>query len=972
MPEKVNRRHVLPLVTNMSWWIYRRVDRKRPPANNPCFPSHMNMKLHCRIDSFYDCRLLVFAACLFGTATSQAQEATSDAAVRVESTDSTKSSVLEENAVTKAASVIDLGSSPDRVRFTFQNAAWSEVLREFSQWAGLTLDMSDTPPGDFSYFDNRMHTPQEAIDILNGYLLPRGYVLLRRDKFLVCLATDNEMLSNLIPTVSVEKLDSLGENDLVRVIVPVEEITPDAAAEEVGDVLGPFGEATPLPSSRSIMLRGFGSGLRQALDILSVSRPPVTDDKLDFRSYPIKFLPVADAERQIRNLFGVEGPGTARNVSGARSDMDRMRFYRERGGRDNDRDRDQNAAPTIPLLKRVAMNMQVSSLERTNTLLVTATPEGLGLVEDVLESIDVPSGSSTPALVSSNQPDLRVYGMVSADEGEVAKTIDVLMPGVIVNEDRRQDTIHVFGDEQQHREVERLIRILDVNEGGKRDVEVIPLRRSNPSAVASFLNEMFSNDDRDERPMVRAELASRSIIVRGTDNQIEQVRDALQEFGEPGIDESRLQSTPRIRRIEVGKSRAGQVAKSAERLFSMDSPNGIDIRVVIPGEGNDSVGNERPLRQNRTGSGNQVAPETTIETIETLNHSCNSTPRERVSRLDDSILLTDAVVSSSLVTRQDPSAALPAQVSDRAKVRIEVAGDDLMISSGDPEALQAVESTIRELVRQMPSRTSWTVFYLRVAEAQRAATQLYELVNDSLLMTSGNGVFLTDQTVEPLRIIPDQRTNALFVSGVQEQVDEVEKFLGFIDATEVPGSFIDRKPHAIEVQYADVNEVAELLRTLYKDYLVDPVAERARARRSRSNDDRDRADDDDESRGRSTQNRSPTPTSDSPGIRLTLAVDTVTGELLVACNDQLFKEIESVVKQRDEAARERQPTIEVITMPEGIQSEVMQALEMLSPQIEMGEVPASTSSQRGTERGSRDIRRGGSDQDRRQRSSRSR
>lgn len=191
--------------------------------------------------------------------------------------------------------------------------------------------MTNTPPGDFSYFDNRAHSTKEAIDILNGYLLPRGYVLLERDQFLVCLSTENQMLPNLIPTISVEQLDQYGENSLLRLIVPLEEVDAVTAAEEASGVLGPFGEITALESSRSVVLQGFGSGLRQALDILRITRPPVTDDKLEFRSYKVQHLPVADAEKQVRNLFGVDGPDMARNVSGARSEMDRSRYYRERG-----------------------------------------------------------------------------------------------------------------------------------------------------------------------------------------------------------------------------------------------------------------------------------------------------------------------------------------------------------------------------------------------------------------------------------------------------------------------------------------------------------------------------------------------------------------------------------------------------------------------------------------------------------------
>ncbi|MCC9644587.1 hypothetical protein LOC71_20120 [Rhodopirellula sp. JC740] len=809
-------------------------------------------------------------------------------------------------------------------RFTFQDAPWPDVLAQFAEWSGLTLDLTDTPPGDFSYYDNRSHSTKEAIDILNGYLLPRGHVLLQRDQFLVCLKTDNPMLANLIPTISVEQLDQYGENNLLRVIVPLEKIDAETAAEEVRGVLGPFGEATALESSRSVVLQGFGSGLRQSLDILRISRPPVTDDKLEFRSYEIVHLLVADAEKQVRNLFGVKGPAMARNVSGARSEIERSRYYRERGGRGG-RDDENQSAPPIPLLEKVAMNMQISSLDRTNTLLVTATPEGLALVEEVLQSIDVPNGQTGRDWAASSEPDLRVYGMISANEGEVAKTIDVLMPGVIVNEDSRQDTIHVYGTDEQHQEVERLIRILDINEGGSRTVEVIPLRRSNPSAAANFLNELFANADRDERPSIQAELASRSVIVRGTENQVEEVRAALMKLGESGRAGSIAGRGPGIRRVQVGSSNARSIAEAARQVFSDGPSNQPQIRIVVPGQHSpdrDPATSDPPEQStdewsmpNQDMLHRSIPAETAPQTSGLLEHE---TAYEQ-SRDADTLIGTTYV-------------ALPSSNEKRSKVQVIVDGDELIISSGDPGALQAVEGTIRELARQMPARKTWTVFYLRVAEASKAATQLTDLIYEPNSAGLTSGVFLADTSSDSIRIVPDKRTNSLLINGTAEQLVSAERFLEIIDATEVPGSFIDRKPHAIKVEYANVNEIAELIRTLYKDYLVDPAAERARAARS-SRRGRDNDDDDDDRRERDERPVVSSDQNDSPGIRLTLAVDEQTQEILVACNDQLFEEIQTVVKERDTAASQNQPVVQTIDLPPGTEAEVLRALQIIGADV---------------------------------------
>jgi hypothetical protein len=252
-----------------------------------------------------------------------------------------------------------------------------------------------------------------------------------------------------------------------------------------------------------------------------------------------------------------------------------------------------------------------------------------------------------------------------------------------------------------------------------------------------------------------------------------------------------------------------------------------------------------------------------------------------------------------------------------SSVSIEVHGDEIVVYSGDTESLDAVEATIRELIRQIPAVTRWTIFYLKVADAETASLKLMNLMSDSLYPASQD-LGLLDERPEPPRIVPDKRTNAIFFSGSDAEVAEAERFLEHIDATEVPGSFLNREPHSIAVQYANVEQIAELLKSLYKDYLTDPVVERLKV---------------DAERRSSSSTRPSIDITESPGIRLTIAVDGQTGELLVACNDQLFQEIKAVVQQRDLAVRDSQPTVEFMRVSKGIPSNIVDMLGGMSDKI---------------------------------------
>ena len=104
------------------------------------------------------------------------------------------------------------------VQFYIEDAPWEMVLNRFAKKADLTLQILDLPPGSLSYTnDDKAYTPTEALDILHGYLLQMGFVMVKRDRFLVVLSPDRRPIPpNLIPNISISDLETgdFGEHQL--------------------------------------------------------------------------------------------------------------------------------------------------------------------------------------------------------------------------------------------------------------------------------------------------------------------------------------------------------------------------------------------------------------------------------------------------------------------------------------------------------------------------------------------------------------------------------------------------------------------------------------------------------------------------------------------------------------------------------------------------------------------------------------
>jgi len=866
--------------------------------------------------------------------------------------------------------------APVTLSFNFRHAPWPDVLRLFAETAGFTLDLHAVPDGTFNYYDGNEYSPSGAIDVMNGYLIPKGYLLVRRDNFLVSLKISDGIPPSLIPTVTIPQLGEHGQNEMVRVILPMEGLKADDAVKEVQPLLGPQGKAVALPASNSLLLEGLAGDLdRLAGQLADITVAPGENDRT-FRSFPLEYITAIDAERHVRSLFAVEkqssGGSDDRREAFMRMMADRMRG----GGRDDDR-RSSSSSSSQPESK-----LQLASDMRMNSLLATGTASELLLVEEIVKSIDVPGGEKAREYANSG-PVLKSYRMKRIDADEVRDTIEKILPGLVVNDDRETDTIQVFATPQEHEEVQELIRQIDGMEG--QLVEVLPLQRFDPVVMSELLNNLFSKEG-DYAPIIYPEVSTGTLIVRGNAEQLLHVRQTLKAYGESGDVGEMSAGTPalqqgRFRRIPVQGRNAEQMARIVKELLSRSGQFENEIRIVTPDEIGQSEPepsrpewNETPASESRPWSRNRPAP---IDDDSVMNSESaeglfaswqadESEQSERAPGTNRRVLSFDPPPGEERNGPNDRPA--PRRRPERSEngetppqVTIEVQDGQLLIYSADEAALDQLESRLQELANQMPPQQEWSVFYLRASQATTVADKLSELMPGSTIVSSAldpplfsgqprttNSLNLAGSTTATLRIIPDERTNSLFVSGPVEKVRDVQSFLKVLDATDTPNSLLDRVPRSIQVKYADAEQVAEMIRTIYEDLLP------------QDNNQQRRGD------PRGDQNAfQPT----SP-VKLTIAVDDQTNELIISADDSLFREIEALVAERDLAAYAAEPTVRVVELNGGSSATIQRTLQSMTPKITITtsqtSTPTSSSSSNQDSRSSRDRddNRSSDDQDR--------
>jgi type II secretory pathway component GspD/PulD (secretin) len=833
----------------------------------------------------------------------------------------------------------------DSFSFNFRYAPWEPILVDFAAAAGYTLDLSEPPPGTLTHIDDNTYTARETLNIINGYLLRRGYILLLKDGFMVCVNTDKGIDPVLVPDVDLADLDQVGDNELVRIRLQIDGVDVGVMAREVEALVGRIGTMKAFTQTGTFIITDIGANLRRInLFVIDALNMPKADDQI-FKAYPLRNISVDEAEPLLLTQFGMR-QGAA-NVS------------------ESARDRERRSSSSRSSTTTSAQGLQVASDQRTNSLFVTGNKKQHALVEEILKAIDVSEGPYGGPLerFGNTGPFLRVY-QVQGDAREVAKSIEAMMPGVVVNEDARNGKVHIFATSRQQKQVAEWMQSFGSG-GGSGSVAVITLHRMDPLSAAAMLRNLFLSEGNDA-PTIETDLYGRRLIVKGDSGQIEQIKTVLADMGEDGSPVRRSDAGP-IRRFSLSGRNPAEFLNFLQDSWEASEAN--PIRIVVPRQ-------QGPIKELRTPEGpvNFDGSSTTGQGVGESQTRFNEHPRSQAARSSQYVVAVaqedTAGNASAPATRSAPRAPYEPRgprderfkavqdiggAENKAEILIYVQGDELILRCEDEEALTRLEDMMDALQQTLPYRTTWTVFYLQSADATEAAAMLEQFFpNSSVSSTSATGGFsmanmfrpvtdaVSDMTglsglgmsPQTLRIIPDTRSNSLFVTGPEMVVRDVNQMLQVLDSDEIPESMRDMQPRTIEVKYANIDQVGDIVKEVFKPYT--------------------------EVQGGKQQQNNPFAALMGGGkgddasqkIRMTIGVDRQTSSLIIASNAALFEQVQGLVSDMDTQAQMASPGIQIIQLKNADVASVQQSLSALSPRVTTSSTRPSSSSAGGSSGGS--------------------
>ena len=811
--------------------------------------------------------------------------------------------------------------TPGKLQFSFHHQPWKDVLEWFAEQADLSLMMDNPPKGTFNYTDNREYTPAEAIDLLNSVLLTKGYTLVRRQRVLFVINLEDGIPKELIDTITESDLDGRGEYELVSVPFTLRKMAVEDAEQEVRKLLGPQGSIIVLPKSRQLLVTETAGKLRTIRRVIqSVENP---EEGGAVQTVEPRQVTPQEAMTMLRQLLDVPADKFATTDGSVRFALD-------------------------PSGKKI---------------LITGKPEAVARALDLLRAIDGKDGGNRLATT----PQLEVYPISGADPAAVLQVMQTLLagePDVRLALDPKTGSLVAYARPAQHSTIRAT---LDQLQRDARRVEVIQLRTLEPAAAVGAITKLFGGDaNAASAPKVEADLATRQLLVRGSADQITQIRDMLSKMGE-NVDSSKVGGS-NVRMLPLTGRNVRSALDRAQEVWPTIRKN--PIRVVTPsGSGIPTVrphGDASPSPDAApAGEGKTTPP------APTPSGKPSSLPEQRsLLRVPEAgptaagrrVNVRFAAEERAPAKPQEKPVGIPG-----APIIVSPGPTGVMIASEDIEALNEFEELLRTLSGGASNKPEITVFYLKYAKANSVAETLDQIFGGGgggeggSLLGDLAGAALGQQgggmlgsllgaggdsggSARPsglVQITPDPRLNALIVQAGPADLDMIEELLKILDQKDSPEDILaESRPRLIPIHNMQAQEAADIVKSVYQDRMTAGAGGQQRQPTPQEFIQMLRG-------GRGGGGRQGRRGTTEEAEKMSIGVDARSNSLVVVAPDALFQEVKALVDEIDKkAVVESNEAMEIVTLHRSNSTSVEQALKsLLGESVKVGRTAAQPAAQ---------------------------
>ena len=481
----------------------------------------------------------------------------------------------------------------------------------------------------------------------------------------------------------------------------------------------------------------------------------------------------------------------------------------------------QGEGVTVSEAPAVRDTLTIQGDDRSNTIIVAARSDLLPLIEEVINTLDIPSVGGMEAI--------QIYALEHASAATIQNVIEDLYrgqprgqvrpedrPNVVV--DGRTNALIIAAPQKTLAIVNSLIQRLDVkpeNPGIK--VEVLSLIHNDASQVAGMLNDVFSARRRNlalpgqptqpqERVNVESDDLTNSLIITASGENLELITELVAKVDiEPTAESSQLTIIPlefadaqraasMLRSlVKQGLYRPGAVRSGAARA------NRESIAISVDNSTNTLIVSASPE--------NLAVVREVVKQIDTKNYAQSGSLKiyelkhasaTRLALTIESFFKSKRTAEASV---GDPDATLPVAVTPDERT-------NTLLVTGGKESF----SIIDELLQKLDADAAVAQNQYEVLTLVNGSAAKLKLMLDRLF--AGRTTPPGGQAPQPVTIIADSISNALVVGAATEDLPMVRELVERLDAEQ---SSPDINVAVFPLIKANATSVSQIIQGLYRD-----------------------------------------------------------------------------------------------------------------------------------------------------------
>jgi general secretion pathway protein D len=270
----------------------------------------------------------------------------------------------------------------------FSDAPLQTVLEYLSEQAGLIVVNDTQIEGRITVVNRQPITLDEAIDLINTLLMEEGYTAVRRDRLLRIVLLQDAKL-DAIPVRYGNDPDKIGRSDtIITQVVPIRYAEAVDLAEDLSPLIdSDFAEVAANKSSNSLIITDVEANIHRIVEIVTAIDKSISS-VTEVRVFALQYADAEDTAQLLEETFA-ESESAQSSLGRAIS----QRFGRfgppgsgGGGGQNND-------------TGVQGREVTASADDRTNSVVVSASPELMAVVADVISQLDADTTARESVMV---------------------------------------------------------------------------------------------------------------------------------------------------------------------------------------------------------------------------------------------------------------------------------------------------------------------------------------------------------------------------------------------------------------------------------------------------------------------------------------------------------------------------------------------------------------------------------------------